>query len=99
MALCILGGYWDVRLRGHDLVEATLRRFQEWRAARPPDIGITTQSALIASRQHGLAGGFQVGEQRLLGGRQRRPDAGGSLGGGRQPRRDAPDARRSSWRC
>lgn len=58
MTLCILGGYWDARLRGADLLEATLRRFQEWRAARPPDIGNTTQDALLASRQHGLAGGI-----------------------------------------
>ena len=28
MALCILGGYWDQRVRGDDLLEATLRRFQ-----------------------------------------------------------------------
>jgi ADP-ribosyl-[dinitrogen reductase] hydrolase len=63
MALCILGGYWDARLRGQDLLDATLRRFQEWRAARPPDIGNATQSALMASRQHGLAGGVQSWEQ------------------------------------
>jgi ADP-ribosyl-[dinitrogen reductase] hydrolase len=62
MALCILGAYWDVCLRGHDLVEATLRRFQAWLAAQPPDIGITTRSALIASEQQGFAGGFQVWE-------------------------------------
>ena len=63
LALCILGGYWDARLRGQDLLDATLRRFQEWRAARPPDIGHTTQDALMASRQHGLAGGFHSWEQ------------------------------------
>ena len=63
MALCILGGYWDARLRGEDLLEATLRRFQEWRAARPPDVGTTTLDALLASRQHGLAGGFVSWEQ------------------------------------
>ena len=63
MALCILGGYWDARLRGEDLLEATLRRFQEWRAARPPDIGNTTQDALFASRKHGLAGGIVSWEQ------------------------------------
>lgn len=63
MTLCILGGYWDRLLRGEDLLEATLRRFQEWRAARPPDIGYTTQDALLASRQHGLAGGIASWEQ------------------------------------
>lgn len=63
LALCILGGYWDARLRGHDLLDATLRRFQEWRAARPPDIGTTTLDALAASRQHGLAGGFDAWER------------------------------------
>jgi ADP-ribosylglycohydrolase/rhodanese-related sulfurtransferase len=63
MALCILGGYWDAHQRGEDLLEATLRRFQEWRAARPPDIGTTTLDALLASRQHGLAGGFVSWEQ------------------------------------
>jgi ADP-ribosyl-[dinitrogen reductase] hydrolase len=63
LALCILGGYWDARLRGQDLLEATIRRFQEWHEARPPDIGNATQSALTASRQHGLAGGLQSWEQ------------------------------------
>jgi ADP-ribosylglycohydrolase len=63
MALCILGGYWDAHLLGENLLEATLRRFQEWRAARPPDIGTTTQDALMASRQHGLAGGFEAWER------------------------------------
>lgn len=58
MTLCILGAYWDRRVHGDDLIEATLRRFQGWRAARPPDIGNATQGALMASRQHGLAGGF-----------------------------------------
>jgi ADP-ribosyl-[dinitrogen reductase] hydrolase len=63
MALSMLGGHWDAQVRGQDLVEATLRRFQEWRAARPPDIGNTTQEALIASRRHGLAGGFDAWER------------------------------------
>ncbi|MGE3267383.1 MAG: ADP-ribosylglycohydrolase family protein, partial [Chloroflexota bacterium] len=63
MALCILGGYWDARRRGQDLLEATLARFQGWRAARPPDIGNATQSSLMASRSHGLAGGFVAWEQ------------------------------------
>jgi ADP-ribosylglycohydrolase len=63
MLLCMLAGYWDAQVRGQDLVEATLRRFQEWRAARPPDIGNTTQDALMASRKHGLAGGFDAWER------------------------------------
>jgi ADP-ribosylglycohydrolase len=63
MALGMLGGYWDARLRGQDLLDGTLRRFQEWRAARPPDIGNTTQEALMASRRHGLAGGFEAWER------------------------------------
>jgi ADP-ribosylglycohydrolase len=63
MALCILGGYWDARVRGQDLLDATLRRFQEWRAARPADIGNTTQDSLIASRKQGLAGGFDAWER------------------------------------
>ncbi|MFN8637713.1 MAG: ADP-ribosylglycohydrolase family protein [Chloroflexota bacterium] len=63
MALCTLGGYWDMQLRGEPLLDATLRRFQEWRAARPPDIGNATQSSLLASRRHGLAGGFVGWEQ------------------------------------
>jgi len=58
MTLCILGGYWDRQVRGEDLMKATLRRFQAWRAARPPDIGNATQGALMASRQQGLGGGF-----------------------------------------
>lgn len=63
MTLAVLGGYWDAALRGQDLLDASLRRFQEWRAARPADIGNTTQEALIASRQHGLAGGFHAWER------------------------------------
>ncbi len=63
MALCILGGYWDRLLRGEDLLEATLRRFQEWVAAGPPDIGNTTAAALDVSRQHGLEGGLVSWEQ------------------------------------
>jgi ADP-ribosylglycohydrolase len=63
MTLAALGGYWDAALRGQDLLDASLLRFQQWRAARPPDIGNTTQEALIASRQHGLAGGFHAWER------------------------------------
>ncbi|MCC7367736.1 MAG: ADP-ribosylglycohydrolase family protein [Chloroflexi bacterium] len=63
MALCILGAYWDRAVRGDDLLVATLKRFQAWRAARPPDIGNATQGALLSSRQHGLSGGFLQWEQ------------------------------------
>jgi ADP-ribosyl-[dinitrogen reductase] hydrolase len=63
LTLSILGGYWDAQLRGQNLLDATLRRFQEWRAARPPDIGAMTQDALMASRKHGLAGGFEAWER------------------------------------
>lgn len=59
MALCILGGYWDARLHGADLLDATLKRFQAWADARPPDIGIATRGSLSASRQDGLMGGFR----------------------------------------
>jgi ADP-ribosylglycohydrolase/rhodanese-related sulfurtransferase len=63
LALCILGGYWDACLRGADLLDATLRRFQEWHDAGPPDVGIATRGALLISRRHGLAGGLHQWEQ------------------------------------
>lgn len=63
MALCILGGYWDMLARGDDLLEATLARFLAWHDARPPDIGIATRKSLLAARHHGLAGGFAGWEQ------------------------------------
>jgi ADP-ribosyl-[dinitrogen reductase] hydrolase len=63
MALCILGGYWDAQVSGDDLLESTLRRFQGWRDARPPDIGNTTSSALAAARDHGLSGGLHDWER------------------------------------
>src|SRR3954447_12696895 len=49
MTLCSLGAYWDARSGETSLVDAALRRFQEWRIHRPPDIGNATQRALIAS--------------------------------------------------
>ena len=63
MALCILAAHWDVRRDGGDLAERTLRRFQEWLASRPADVGIATRGALDASRSAGVTGGFEHWER------------------------------------